>query len=176
MLLIHVCGNADAGLFFCLFFKILTSLAALGFSCQDTGSLVVVVGALLPWGIWDLSSLTKDGAHIPWVARQMLNHWTTKEVLRWSYEKGLGCLSWALKDLFDFSRYQMRREGHFIWKEVYMQGAGPILRRECERRSRKGGRGRLKQSLSVSLNSILQTEPSECAEQGIIWGDFILGE
>ena len=70
--------------------------------------------------------------------------------------------------LFDFSRYPMRREGHFIWKEIYMQGAGPILHGECGRPSRKGSRGRLKQSLSVSLNSILQTEPSECAEQGII--------
>ena len=66
--------------------------------------------------------------------------------------------------LFDFSRYPMRREGHFTWKEIYMQGAGPILHGECGRPSRKGSRGRLKQSLSVSLSSILQTEP--CSRKG----------
>ena len=28
----------------------------------------------------DLSSLTKDGAHMPCIGRRSLNHWTTREV------------------------------------------------------------------------------------------------
>ena len=30
--------------------------------------------------MWDLSSPTRDGAHIPCIGRQILNHWTTREV------------------------------------------------------------------------------------------------
>ena len=30
--------------------------------------------------IWDLSSPVRDWSHIPYIARQVLNHWTTKEV------------------------------------------------------------------------------------------------
>ena len=36
--------------------------------------------AQLLHGIWNLSSLTKDQIHIPCIARQILNHWTTREV------------------------------------------------------------------------------------------------
>ena len=35
---------------------------------------------LWPRGIWDLSSLTRDWIHIPFVVRQSLNPWTTREV------------------------------------------------------------------------------------------------
>ena len=30
--------------------------------------------------MWDMSSLTSDWTHIPCIARQILNHWTTREV------------------------------------------------------------------------------------------------
>ena len=30
--------------------------------------------------MWDLSSLTRDQTHVPCVAGQILNHWTTREV------------------------------------------------------------------------------------------------
>ena len=33
-----------------------------------------------PWGVWDLSSLTRDQTLNPYIERQSLNHWTTKEV------------------------------------------------------------------------------------------------
>ena len=32
------------------------------------------------WGMWDLGSPTRDGTFMPWVGRQTLNHWTTREV------------------------------------------------------------------------------------------------
>ena len=34
----------------------------------------------LPQGRWDLSSLTRDLTHTPCIGKQVLNHWTTKEV------------------------------------------------------------------------------------------------
>ena len=36
--------------------------------------------AQLLHGIWNLSSLTEDQTHIPCIAGQILNHWTTREV------------------------------------------------------------------------------------------------
>ena len=30
--------------------------------------------------MWDLSSQTKDWTGVPWIARQILNHWTTRQV------------------------------------------------------------------------------------------------
>ena len=36
--------------------------------------------ALFLWGSWDLSSLTKDQTPDPCLARQILDHWTTREV------------------------------------------------------------------------------------------------
>ena len=30
--------------------------------------------------MWDLGSLTRDGTHVPCIARWILNHWTTREV------------------------------------------------------------------------------------------------
>ena len=30
--------------------------------------------------MWDLSSLTRDQTHVPCIGRQILNHWTTREV------------------------------------------------------------------------------------------------
>ena len=36
--------------------------------------------AYLPRGMWNLSSPTRDQAYIPCITRQILNHWTTREV------------------------------------------------------------------------------------------------
>jgi len=47
--------------------------AASGLSC---GTRVT-----LPRGIWDLTSLTRDQIPIPCIARQILNHWTTRKSL-----------------------------------------------------------------------------------------------
>ena len=33
-----------------------------------------------PWGMWDLSSPTRDRTHTPCIGRQSFNHWTTREV------------------------------------------------------------------------------------------------
>ena len=33
-----------------------------------------------PWGMWDLSSQTRDWTLTPYTGRQSLNHWTTREV------------------------------------------------------------------------------------------------
>ena len=32
------------------------------------------------WGMWDLSSPTRDWTHTPCIGRQTLNHWTAREV------------------------------------------------------------------------------------------------
>ena len=42
---------------------------------------VAVVRTSLPWGVWDLSSRTRDKTHIPGTGRQILNHWTCSGVL-----------------------------------------------------------------------------------------------
>ena len=39
---------------------------------------------LWPWGMWDLSSLTRDWSHTSCIRRQSLNHWTTREVMPFS--------------------------------------------------------------------------------------------
>ena len=53
-------------------------------SCGTPGSSVVVQGlsscdawAWLLHDMWDFHSWTRDGTHIPCIARQILNHWTT---------------------------------------------------------------------------------------------------
>ena len=38
--------------------------------------------AQLPHGMWDFSSLTRDRTHIPCTGRQIVNHWTLREVRR----------------------------------------------------------------------------------------------
>ena len=36
--------------------------------------------AYLPLGMWDLSSPSGDGTHVPYTGRNILNHWATKEI------------------------------------------------------------------------------------------------
>ena len=44
-----------------------------------------VVRAQLLLSMWDFSSLTRDWTHISWIAMQILNHWTTREVPIWDH-------------------------------------------------------------------------------------------
>ena len=39
--------------------------------------------AYLPHGMWDVSFLTRDQTHVPCIGRQILNHWSTREVPKW---------------------------------------------------------------------------------------------
>ena len=39
----------------------------------------------MPWGIWDLIPSTRDWTHVPFIRRWILNHWTTREVPRLSF-------------------------------------------------------------------------------------------
>ena len=49
-------------------------------STIEAGGVSSCAQAQLSWDLWDLSSLTKDQTHIPCIARQVLNHWTMREV------------------------------------------------------------------------------------------------
>ena len=59
--------------------------------------------ALLPQGMWALSSLARDQTRVPHTVRQILNHWTTREVpQRPSYNlhrRCLPCLTPSLRSL-----------------------------------------------------------------------------
>ena len=51
--------------------------------CYNITSVASVLGLLfffLPWGMWDLSSQTRDWSLTPCIGRQSLRHWITKEV------------------------------------------------------------------------------------------------
>ena len=41
-----------------------------------------------PWGMWDLSSLTRGWTHTTCIGRQSLNHWTAWEVSTWYFYSG----------------------------------------------------------------------------------------
>ena len=41
--------------------------------------------AQLLQGMWDLPGPTKDGTHLPCIARWILNHWTTREALDFAF-------------------------------------------------------------------------------------------
>ena len=53
-----------------------SSLWAPWFSCCRAGAL-----EMLPQGMWDLSSPARDQTSNPCIARQILNHWTMRQVL-----------------------------------------------------------------------------------------------
>ena len=67
-------------------------LAVLGLHCgmqaslcrtqapEHAGSIVVAHRLSCP-SMWDLSSPTRDWTHVPCIGRQILNHWTTRQVL-----------------------------------------------------------------------------------------------
>ena len=76
--------------FIYLFWHAGSSLPCAGLlSCGDGGfSLAVERGLWGMWtsvvaaprGGWDLTSRTRDWAHVPCIARQVLNHWATRQV------------------------------------------------------------------------------------------------
>ena len=39
-----------------------------------------LLGFFRPWGIWNLSSLTRDQTHTPWSGKGSLNQWSIREV------------------------------------------------------------------------------------------------
>ena len=48
---------------------------------EHAGSVVAAHGLSCPaCGMWDLSSLTRDRTCVPCLGRQILNHWTSREV------------------------------------------------------------------------------------------------
>ena len=49
----------------------------LSLQCMD--SLVVALRLICSSDMWDLSFLTRDKTYVPCIARQILNHWTTRE-------------------------------------------------------------------------------------------------
>ena len=59
----------DVGQFFKVLIELVTILLLFYF-----------VFVFLPWGMWDLSSQTRDWTHTPCIGRRSLNHWTAREV------------------------------------------------------------------------------------------------
>ena len=69
---------------YCTFYRLRvcghpTSSKSFFFGCA--GSLLWPAG-FSGCGLWDLSSLTRDQTHVPCFGRQILNHWTTREIPR----------------------------------------------------------------------------------------------
>ena len=68
--------------------SLFTAVSGLTCSTRGWGEVFIVACRLLSWGaetklpqgMWDLTSLTRNGAHVPCIERQTLNHWTTREV------------------------------------------------------------------------------------------------
>ena len=64
---------------FVFFLKIFIYLATSGLSCGvQTLPCTAGAQAQLPRSLWD--SQTKDQICVPWTGRQILNHWTSREV------------------------------------------------------------------------------------------------
>ena len=63
-----------------------------------------------PWGMWDPSSPTRDWTCTPCIARQSLNHWTTREVPSiYSWDNFMKL--YFLRKIFFLGKY-------FLWKEI----------------------------------------------------------
>ena len=48
--------------------------------CSWRASLQMRHTGLLPWGMWNLSSWTRNRTRVSCIGSQILNHWTTREV------------------------------------------------------------------------------------------------
>ena len=83
MSLSSVTGRLFSFVCFLIFWLCWVLAAARGiFRCSACS--VVCTGLVTP-GMRDLGSLTGDQTHIPCIARQFLNHWTTREVSDWPF-------------------------------------------------------------------------------------------
>ena len=71
--------------------------------------------------MWDLNSPTRDWTRVPCIARQILNHWTTKEVPGYESLKTLSTSSKFILHSFIYSfikHYCARRSNQSILKEI----------------------------------------------------------
>ena len=59
---------------------LLTILAVLGFHYSEWAFSSCGLWALFPWGVWDLSSSTRDRTLIPGIGSWILNNWSIREV------------------------------------------------------------------------------------------------
>ena len=50
--------------------------------------------------MWDLNSPCRDGTHVPCIGRQILNHWTTREVPEYFSFFRFFFLMWAIFEVF----------------------------------------------------------------------------
>ena len=99
-----------------IFFKYLfIYLAALGLSCGmrdlslwHVDSSSFCQRAYLLHSKWDLSSPARDGTHAPCFARQILNHWATREVPNHDFQK----LGERAEEDAELSRYQGDHPSH----------------------------------------------------------------
>ena len=86
---------------------------------KHLGSVVGMQG-LSCRSMWDLSSLTKDWTHVPCTARQILNHWTIREVSRPILSETRiwfpHALTWYLSPLWvwNLTCYRPRSHGRFM--------------------------------------------------------------
>ena len=75
------------------------------------------------WGMWDLSSLTRDQTHTPCIGRWSLNHWTDREVphlLFFWFCFVLLCVFWIFEFYFIFLNSRFLLVIYFIHISVYM--------------------------------------------------------
>ena len=77
-----ICNTQDLSLW-CAGFSGCSPQASL--SLRSSGSRTFGLGSYgartwLPWGMWNLRSLSRDQTHVPCIGRQILNYWTTREI------------------------------------------------------------------------------------------------
>ena len=71
----HLLGCAE-----CQLQHVRSLVAAIGLSDCGAWAQSLLHSGLAAPSRWDLSSQIMDRTHVPCIARQILNHWTTKEV------------------------------------------------------------------------------------------------
>ena len=82
--LVYVCANWRNLLFLTFFFKFFFLLMWTIFKVFiEFVTILLLFYVLVFWlrGMWDLSSLTRDSTHTPWIGMRSLNPWTTREAL-----------------------------------------------------------------------------------------------
>ena len=120
--------------------------------CYNIASFVYVL-VFWPWGMWDLSSLTRERTHTPCIGRQSLNHRTTRDIpgklsLKEGHPTHQGGL---LRDPSDKSKLWVKRELTIIsttWKitrikESESPSVSPTLCNPVDNTGKNTGVGRL---------------------------------